>query len=178
MRSKNLEVTAQAMALTRARTASGTGTGKGTLTGRGTANMHQICFAEGCGGGDPPRPCSTLRSSSHVPRLTPQSTSAPGAGAWHVQGPSQLHQLDWVEKSPHSTANIQVHRAAQISSLGLGGMPIPDCLQISSFLECSWVDLHPLPFPATSSSPCSVPPSVDSAGSLMTLIIQLFSGHT
>ena len=55
---RNLEVTAQAMALTRARTApgkpGGTGTGTGALEGSDTTNMHQDCLAEGCDGGEPP----------------------------------------------------------------------------------------------------------------------------
>jgi len=122
-----------------------------------------------------------LISTSHVRGLSPEHPSTcsrslelPGS---FIDASEQAGREITAFTSKHlGTPSWAV--TAQISFLGLAGMWTPDCPQISSLLECFWVDLHPLPLPAASSSPPCVSPSVDSASSLMTLIIQLFSGHT
>lgn len=141
------------MALTRARTASETSTGEGTLKGRGTAKMHQVCLAEGCDGRDPPRSCNTLRFSSH-------------RAAQHLQQElstfrvlqSCIGLIRWRNHHIHqqTSRHAGLHSHSTNFFFGIRGMQTPHCPQISSFLGCSWVDLHPLSLPAASFSPCSL----------------------
>lgn len=181
---RNLEATARAMALTQERTGSPGEAGwdrhrAGALEGRGTAHMHQGCLAGVCGGGEPPQ---------HVTQRP--ELCLPGAWAVH-RSPQHPQQELGASRVLHSHiraigwGNHHVHRqlagctrlGSHSTDLFLGVRWDTDT-RLSSNPECSRVDLHPLPHPAASSSPPCVSPSVDSAGSLMTLIIQLFSGHT
>lgn len=172
------------MALTGVRTAprepGGTGTGMRAMEGSSTANTHQDCLAEGCDGGDPPwhntqRPDVYLSCARAVPRAPEHLQRELGTSKVLHSCVRAIRFTAFTSKHPGA---LGWAATARISSLGLGGMQTPDCPQISSLLKCSWVDLNPLPLPTAFSSPPRVSPTVDSASSLMTLIIQLFSGHT
>lgn len=170
------------MALTRARTAPGSQVGHTPEQGHWKAAAQLICTRSALQRAVTERSLpgttrSTLRSTSHVPGLSPGHPSS--------RSRSLALPGSFIAMSERSGGEITKHLGtrgwaapAQIPSLGLSGMRTPDCPQISSLLERSRVDPHTLPLPTASSSPPRVSASVDSAGSLMTLIIQLFSGHT